>query len=309
MRNAFASEITKLAAQDERVVLLSGDIGNRLFDDFKAKQANRFLNCGVAEANMMGMAAGLGLSGFRPVVYTINSFLTTRCFEQIRDDVCYHNVPVVLVGVGAGLGYASLGPTHHSCEDVAILRALPNMTVLCPADPVETRVALRAALQQSGPVFIRLGKKGEEVVHQQEPRFQIGDALAIDEGKDVCLLSTGVVLPMVRQAAQELKKVGVNAKVFSVPTVKPLNETFLKTLAESFAVVATVEEHSRIGGFGSAVAEWWADNNPKKARLLRFGTNDMFMHEASTLEYAREKLGLSVEKIVKDMSDAWRKRT
>src|SRR6185437_5126918 len=134
MRNAFADELTKLGRADPRVVMLSGDIGNRLFDKFKAACPDRFYNCGVAEANMMGVAAGMAMSGLKPVAYTITPFVTTRCLEQIRVDVCYHNVPVTVVSVGAGMAYASLGPTHHACEDIALLRALPNMKIVCPAD-------------------------------------------------------------------------------------------------------------------------------------------------------------------------------
>src|SRR5712691_8753697 len=161
MRNAFADEITKLGADDTRVVLLSGDIGNKLFDKFKQQAGNRFLNCGVAEANMMSIAAGMALSGLRPVIYTITPFTTTRCFEQIRVDVCYHKAPVIIVGTGSGLSYADLGPTHHSCEDMAILRTRPGMTVLAPADSTELRLALRQALSLGGPVYMRIGKKGE----------------------------------------------------------------------------------------------------------------------------------------------------
>src|SRR5437588_11098242 len=164
MRNAFAAEITALAEKDDRVVLLSGDIGNRLFDNYKERFKTRFFNCGVAEANMMSMAAGMAFSGMRPVAYTITPFITTRCLEQIRVDVCYHNVPVTIVGVGAGLSYASLNATHHSCEDIAFLRAIPNMTVVCPADPFEVRCALTASIQRGGPVYLRLGKKGEPVI-------------------------------------------------------------------------------------------------------------------------------------------------
>src|SRR5262249_51467724 len=159
MRNAFGSEITALADADPRLILLSGDIGNRLVGAFQGRHPDRFYNCGVAEANMIGVAAGLGLSGLRPVAYTITPFITTRCLEQIRVDVCYHDVPVVIVGVGAGLAYASLGPTHHSCEDIAFLRSLPNMAVVCPGDPVEVRLALKASIatRESG-TYIRLGK-------------------------------------------------------------------------------------------------------------------------------------------------------
>lgn len=307
MRNAFAAEITSLASERKNITLLSGDIGNRLFDSYKEKCADRFFNCGVAEANMIGVAAGMALSGLRPVVYTINSFLVNRAYEQIRLDVCYHNVPVVLVGVGGGLGYASLGPTHHSLEDLAVLRVLPNMTVLCPADPVETRVALRAALNHSGPVYIRLGKKGEEVIHKTPPAFSIGEGITIKKGSDVVFLSTGTVLPMAIEAAAELEKNKISVGVISTPTVKPLNPSLLKDVFSEFRIVVTVEEHSRIGGFGASVAEWAIDNAPLKAQLVRFGTADKFLHEASTLDYAREHLGLSKDKIVQEILEKFRR--
>src|SRR6266850_1904913 len=165
MRNAFAAEITALAGEDQRVILLSGDIGNRLFDDYKIRAPGRFFNCGVAEANMIGVAAGMAMCGLRPVAYSITPFVTTRCLEQIRTDVCYHEAPVTIVAVGAGLSYSGLGPTHHSCEDISFLRSIPNMVVICPGDAFEVRAALRAAMQQDRPVYIRMGKKGEPVVH------------------------------------------------------------------------------------------------------------------------------------------------
>ncbi len=307
MRNAFAAEITALGKSDPSIVLLSGDIGNKLFDNYKAAQADRFFNCGVAEQNMVGVAAGMALSGLRPVVYTINSFLIGRSFEQIRLDVCYHNLPVVLVGVGGGLGYASLGPTHHSLEDVAILKSLPNLTILCPADPVETRVMLREAVKQKGPVFIRIGKKGEEVMHKEPLSYKWGDAITITEGKDVCLLSTGVVLPLARDVAKKLSEKNITSRVVSVPMIKPLNEALLKSVFANFSAVVSVEEHFRIGGFGASVAEWLADQGPQKATFLRYGTADEFMHEASTLEYAREKLGLSEQKIISDIEKSLRR--
>ena len=191
MRNAFAKQITALAQEDSRIVLLVGDIGNRLFDDFKANCPNRFYNCGVAEANMIGVAAGLAMSGLRPVCYTITPFITYRCMEQIRVDVCYHHVPVLLVGTGSGLSYASLGATHHSCEEMGMLRLLPGLTILAPADEMEVRSAVKAAVRHSGPVYMRIGKKGEPVVHKAEPPFTIGKAIPMREGKDSCLLSTG----------------------------------------------------------------------------------------------------------------------
>lgn len=294
MRNAFASEITALAKEDPRVVLVSGDIGNRLFDDFKASAPGRFVNAGAAEANMIGLAAGMAMSGLRPVVYTINSFLTTRCYEQIRIDLCYHRLPVVLVGVGAGLSYASLGATHHSLEDVAALRVLPNMTVVCPGDPWEVRLALRGSLHQEGPVFLRLGKKGEPLIHPQAPHFTIGKAIVVKPGTQICLLSNGHILSSTMKLAEILEQKGVSAQVVSFHTVKPLDKDFLHNAFSKFSLVVTVEDHSVLGGLGGSVAEWLADN-PSPARLCRIGTPDEFLMEAVDNEYARERFGLSPE--------------
>jgi transketolase len=308
MRNAFAAEITALAAQDERIVLLSGDIGNRLFDEFKERYPRRFLNCGVAEANMIGLAAGLALSGLRPVTYTIASFTTVRCLEQIRVDACYHHLPVVIAGVGAGLSYAANGCTHHSCEDIALLRVLPGMTVVCPGDACEVRLALRAALQEDGPVYLRLGKKGEPVVHQQPPEFIIGKGITVRAGTDVCLLSTGNMLPVTISAAEELAPYGISARVVSLHTVKPLDSDLLAALFAAFPLVVTVEEHSILGGLGGCVAEWLADRPPQPGRLIRIGTADHFLHEAGEQDHAREHYGLTPEKIAAKILGAWNTR-
>jgi transketolase len=300
MRNAFADELTRLGDEDSRIVMLSGDIGNRLFDKFKARHATRFFNCGVAEANMMGVAAGLAMNGLRPIAYTITPFVTTRCLEQIRTDVCYHEVPVTIVAVGAGLSYAGLGPTHHSCEDIAFLRSLPNMVVMCPGDAFEVRAALRASLRQEQAVYIRIGKKGEPVVHEAPiANFEIGKAITIVDGSDVCLLSTGNMLPEAVAAGRELEARGLSARVVSFHTVKPLDEACLRETFDRFALVATLEEHSRIGGFGSAVAEWLVDARIAPKKFIRFGTPDAFFKQSGEQEFAREMLGLSAHHIVK----------
>lgn len=298
MRNEFAASITRLAAADPRVVVLSGDIGNRLFDTFRDQFPDRFYNCGVAEANMTSVAAGMAMCGLRPFIYTITPFVTTRVMEQIRIDICYHNVPATIVGTGSGLSYASLGPTHHSLEDVAMLRALPNMHVLCPADVTEVRLALAAVLKIDGPAYIRLGKKGEPVVHQQEPPFVIGKGITIREGKDVCLLGMGNMVATAVDTAALLESKGVSARVVSMHTVKPLDEELLDEAFRRFSVVAVIEEHSRIGGLGSAVAEWLAAQSPQPAaRLLSFGTPDVFLCEAGSQRHARQKSGLAPETI------------
>jgi transketolase len=298
MRNAFADELTKLGDTNPDLVMLSGDIGNRLFDKFKAAHPDRFYNCGVAEANMIGVASGMAMSGFRPVAYTITPFVTTRCLEQIRVDVCYHNVPVTIVAVGAGLAYAGLGPTHHACEDISFLRSLPNMNVICPADAFEVRAALRAVMDQDGPAYIRMGKKGEPVVHDGIPKdFVIGRALPIKKGEDVVLLSTGNMLPEVLEAAELLAAKDVTASVVSFHTVKPLDEACLEEAFSDYKVVATVEEHSLIGGLGSAVSEWMADRTMSTEKFVRFGTPDAFFRESGEQEYARSQLGLSAAQI------------
>jgi transketolase len=296
MRNAFAKQITELAQKDERVVVLAGDIGNRLFDNLKAKCPGRFLNCGVAEANMISTAAGMAISGLRPFCYTITPFVTYRCMEQIRVDVCYHHVPVVMVGTGSGLSYASLGPTHHSCEEMGMLRLLPGLAVVAPADEMEVRGALKAALNYPHPVYIRIGKKGEPIMHKTEPAFAIGKAISMREGADVCLLSCGTMLEVAMAAAEVLGGRGISARVVSFHTVKPLDREMLAEAFGQFKLVATIEEHSVLGGLGGSVAEWLADSGAK-ARLVRFGTCDEFLHETCEQDEARAYFGLTADAI------------
>lgn len=297
MRNAFADELTAIARENPAVVLLSGDIGNKLFDPLKSVDARRFYNCGVAEANMMGVASGLALSGLRPVVYTITPFTTTRCFEQIRVDACYHSAPVVIVGTGSGLSYADLGPTHHSLEDMAILRTLPGMRVLAPCDSTELRLGLRAALKEDGPVYMRIGKKGEAAVHSGTPDFQIGRAIVVQPGSKVCLIAAGTIMTEVLQAAARLRALGIAPEVVSFHTVKPLDRAYLAEACSRFDLIVTVEEHGLIGGLSGAVAEWRASRRDAPPQIA-IGAADEFMHEVGTQEYARRRYGLTADDIV-----------
>ena len=306
MRNAFADEITKLAQADKRIVLLSGDIGNRLFDRFKEACPHRFYNCGVAEANMIGMAAGLAMCGLRPVCYTIAPFLTYRCMEQIRVDLCYHHVPVTLVGTGAGLAYASLGATHHSCEEVGMLRLLPGLNVMAPGDAWEVRACLGAALAQDNPTYIRIGKKGEPLVHESKPEMRVGHALQLSSGSDVALLSSGAMLPEVIALSKLLENQGIRPAVYSLPTVKPLDTQMLEKVFADFRLIATIEEHSVLGGLGGSIAEWKADHSKLPGRLLRFGTEDVFLHETCEQEEAREHFGLVPKQMAERIAEALR---
>lgn len=308
MRNAFADEITALAARDPRIVLVSGDIGNRLFDKFRAEFPDRFYNVGVAEADMISIAAGLAMGGLRPVTYTIASFAVYRCFEQIRIDVCYHHLPVVMVGAGSGLGYAANGATHHSCEDLAVLRSLPNLAVACPADAWEVRSLLEQALQSPGPTYLRIGKKGEPNVHAARPDLRLGQGFTVRRGNDMIVLCAGTLLPEALRSAELLSREGLSVEVVSFHTVKPLDELLLRRAFADFGLVVTVEEHSRIGGLGGAVAEWKVDHPEAAAPLLRLGTADEFLHVASEQEHARHHFGLTAEQMAASICDAWQRR-
>lgn len=302
MRNAFADEVTKLARQDPRLILLSGDIGNKLFDPLKQLDSNRFLNCGIAEGNMMGVAAGMALSGLRPIVYTITPFVTTRCFEQIRVDVCYHKAPVIIVGTGSGLSYADLGPTHHSLEDIAILRTLPGMRVVAPCDANELRSVLSAAILDNFPTYIRIGKKGEEEIFLEPPNLHIGKSIIIKPGVDLALISTGTLMGETIRASELLKLRGLSAEVVSMHTIKPLDFEYLNSAIVKFKHIVTIEEHGLIGGLGGAVSEWCAREH-KNINHIMIGTPDEFMVENGSQEYARKKYGLTSEGIVKKIYD------
>jgi transketolase len=297
MRNAFAKAVTELSDVYPELVMLAGDIGNRLFDEVKEKYPNRFFNCGVAEANMTGVAAGLAASGMRPITYTITPFNTIRCLEQIRLDICYPNLPVIIVGTGAGLSYAGLGATHHSMEDIALLRSLPNMHVVCPADSVEVRLAVADALRLAAPTYIRIGKKGEPVVHQTEPHFEIGKGISIRDGHDVALVSVGNMLPEAVVVADQLQENGISAQVISLHTVKPLDQVLLSNIFASKKLVAVIEEHALIGGASSAILEWGCDQGVDLSKLMRFGGVDCFLSACGGQTQARNLIGLNSENI------------
>ena len=293
MRNAFARAMTELAQERDDVCLLSGDIGNRMFDQFKEVAPTRFLNCGIAEANMMSMAAGMGLSGLRPVVYTITPFTTTRCLEQIRTGVAYHEAPVVIIGTGSGLSYAELGATHHSLEDIAILRSIPNIRVCAPADSLELVAQLRQAITEGKPTYIRIGKKGEPDLYKQTESLGIGKANLLKAGENTLLLSIGPIIAEALKASEELKDEGINLGVASMGSIKPLDEKFLRNrLAEGYTNWISLEEHHITGGLGSALIEWISENKIKNVKLKRMGVGDHFIHELGDQNFMRNREGI-----------------
>lgn len=270
MRTAFIETLCDVAQQDERVWLLCGDLGYSVLERFAERFPERFINMGVAEQNMMGVAAGLARGGKIVFTYSIANFPVMRCLEQIRNDIGYHAANVKIVAVGGGMAYGTAGYTHHGVEDLAVMRVMPNMTVIAPGDPVETRLATRAVAAHNGPCYLRLGKGGEPVVHTTPPEFAIGRALILRAGADVALLSTGAILPMALAASDILADTGVGAAVVSVPTLRPLDRAAIIRAAVPARLVVTVEEHLTWGGLGSAVAEVLSEE-PAGVRLLRLG--------------------------------------
>ena len=258
MRIAFIDTLCELAAADPRIWLLTGDLGYGVLERFRDRFPDRFVNAGVAEQNMTGVATGLALSGAVVFIYSIANFPTFRCLEQVRNDVSYHRANVKIVTVGGGFAYGSHGYTHFGIEDLAVMRVLPNMTVVAPGDPVETRLATRAVADWAGPCYLRLGRGGEVKVHQAEPDFKIGKAITVRKGKDVTLISTGGMLGIALQAAEALSAQKYSAHVLSMPTLSPLDQEAVLAAARATGKIVTVEEHG-LGGLGSAVAQVLAE--------------------------------------------------
>ena len=296
MRDAFNRELNRLAAVDENILLLTADIGFQVFDEFRGNYPDRFYNVGVAEANMIGMATGLALSGKIPFVYTIIPFLTMRAFEQIRTDVCIMNQPVKIIGVGGGVSYGTLGPTHHSLVDLAILRALPNMTVVTPCDPIESILATRASIDHNGPIYIRLGKNGEPNIHKNEYDFIIGKSVKLLPGNDAVIISCGFVTNIALDTARTLSKDGINIGVVNMHTLKPIDTSEIINIAEKTSLILTIEEHNIIGGLGSAVAEVLSENGCGVIHK-RIGIRDNFCYGVGSQEYHLKKNGISVSNI------------
>lgn len=308
MRNEFAKTITEIAKDKKDLVLLAGDIGNRLFDEFKKDFPERFYNCGVAEANMTGVASGLASSGLRPITYTITPFNTARCFEQIRLDICYPNLPVIIVGTGSGLSYASLGATHHSMEDISILRTLPNLQIICPADQKEVRQAVIKAYESNKPTYIRLGKKGEPTIHEDTPNFEIGKSIILKRGNDISLLGVGSALSIARECEEELFTNNIKSDLISFHTPKPIDGELLEKLFQTKKYIVIIEEHGLIGGVGSAVLEWANENKHDTRKIIRFGGPDKFLTGCGNQNEARKLIGLSSDNICQKILEVLKKK-
>ena len=299
MRTAFIETLFELAKQDERIMLIVGDLGFRVVTPFMEQLPRQFLNAGVAEQNMTAMAAGMALSGKTVFTYSIANFPTLRCLEQVRNDICYHHANVKIVSVGGGFAYGSLGVTHHATEDLAVMRALPGMMVVAPGDPIETRAATRAITVYPGPCYLRLGKAGEPNVHQTMIDFELGKAIRMREGSDATLISTGGLLQTTVRAAQRLADGGIQTRVLSMHTLKPLDAEAVLAAARETRAIVTIEEHSIIGGLGSAIAEVLVEADAANVAFKRIGLPSAFSAYIGSQEYLQDRHGLTEEAVSK----------
>jgi transketolase len=306
MRTAFIEALTELAQDDPRITLVVGDLGFGVVTEFAKRFPKQYLNAGVAEQNMTGLAAGMAMAGRIVFTYSIANFPTLRCLEQIRNDVCYHKANVVVVAVGGGLSYGALGMSHHATEDIAILRSLPQMTVVAPGDPVEAKAATRATAAGIGPVYLRLGRAGEPLVHEKPIAWKLGKAVVARHGNDVTLISTGAMLQTAVLAADALAAEGLSVGVLSMHTLKPLDTDAILDAARHTRRIITLEEHSLLGGLGSAVAETLCESDVRNVRFKRIALPSEFSKQVGEQEYLRRLYGLDVDSVIHCVYQLWK---
>ena len=290
MRKTFAAELGKMM-KDGNTFLLSGDLGFSVFEDIKEKHADRYINMGVAEQNMLGVAAGMALAGKNVFVYSIIPFLLYRPFEQLRNDICYQNLPVRLVGVGAGFSYSDAGFTHHSIEDYGILKSLPNISILSPADPKEVSSLMQQVSKVEGPVYLRLSINGEPILHDKHEKLKIGTALEISNGSDILFISTGSILGLALKVAKMLNDLGYSSQILNYHTIKPFDEQSLLRNAIDKKLIVTLEEHVIETGIYSNVVQSLSKNGIS-VKVIPFGVGEPYVHESGTREYMLDRYGM-----------------
>lgn len=297
MRSTFVKVLDKIAEKDEKVICVIGDTGYSVFEDFEKKYKERFVNIGIAEQNFVSFGAGLAAMGMKPFIYNVVSFMTYRAFEQIELDICFQENPVVLVGVGGGHAYGPAGPTHHGYFDISLMTSLPNMTVICPGDPIEMEAAMYHAYSMNTPVYIRIGRSVDPIVHSGLVDFEKSKYIEMNIGKDAVLLVTGTMLKDAVKIVDDLKKSGINISLYSVPFVKPIDEELIIKCSESYDYIFTLEEHSKNGGLGTAVGNVILEKN-LSVRLHKFGFPDMFAPVTGSREYLNKLYGIDSDSVV-----------
>ena len=297
MRNTFVDELLKEAKKNNKIKLLTGDLGYGVLNKFSDELSGQFINAGIAEQAMTGIAAGLALNGDIVFTYSIGNFPSLRCLEQIRNDILYHNANVNIVSVGTGLGYGSLGMSHHGTEDMGVMRCLPNIVIFSPSDKNEAKRVVQLATKTTNPSYIRLGKGGEVDVHDSYIEFEIGDSIKVIEGNTVAIFTTGPIAGEAKEATEKLNELGISTALYTFPTVKPIDEKTIKDCGEKYDLIVTVEEHNIIGGLGSAVAEILSEQK-NKAILKKVGLKDVYVSKVGNQKYLREIYNLDSKSII-----------
>ena len=295
MRNTFINSVIETCNNRDDIFILSGDAGLGVFDSYQVDFPDRFLNMGVAEQNMAGFAAGLAMAGFKPYMYNIIPFVLYRCYEQVRNDICYQRLPVVLVGIGSGVTYAPAGMTHYSVEDIGLVQTLPNLKVFSPIDPVEARLVAQYSLDADSPVYVRLAKRGEPRIHKDE-NIDITRPQEIRAGEDVAIVFHGSISVEVLKAGELLGEQRIYPRLISIPMIQPLDIDRLNEMLSDMKYVVSVEEHFVGSGLGSILSKAYAKMLPPW-RLLTLGIRDGFIHEIKNTEGMRDYFGISAEKI------------
>jgi transketolase len=304
MRDAFVARLCGLAARDDRIVLMTGDLGFKTFDEFRDRFPKRFINAGVAEQNMIGLATGLALEGRVVFAYSIANFATIRCLEQIRNDAAYHQVDVKVVAAGGGFTYGALGVSHHATEDLAIMRALPGITIVAPGDTYESGEATEALANTPGVGYLRLDRAGTTGFSGMAEPFKLGKARLVWPGSDCSIIAVGGIVSEALLAAQHLSSLGISTRVLSMHTVKPLDIQALTDAARETKILCTLEEHVLNGGLGGAVAEALLDAGVVPVRLIRIGLCDQFSSVVGSQGYLRGIYGLDARSIAHRLAGA-----
>lgn len=305
MRDTFVKTLIDIAKKDKNVHLITGDLGFGVLKPFWEQLPDQFTNAGIAEQNMTSFAAGLALQGKTVFTYSIGNFPTLRAIEQIRNDCAYHNANVKIVCVGGGFVYGPLGMSHHATEDLSIMRALPDVTVLAPGDLVEAEYATRAIYETKGTCYLRLGRGGEKQIHDKIDDFKIGKAIKIKDGEKVAIFSTGAIFDEAIEAREMLVEEGIKPALYTFPTVKPIDKETILECAKQYELIVTVEEHNIIGGFGGAISEVLAELSGSRARILKIGLDDKYSSIVGSQKYLRDVYGMSARRIVERVKETY----
>ena len=303
MRDTFVKTLLEIAKKDKNVYIITGDLGFGVLKPFWEQLPDQIINAGIAEQNMTSIAAGLAMQGKIVYTYSIGNFPTLRCIEQIRNDCAYHDANVKVVCVGGGFVYGSLGMSHHATEDIAMMRALPDVTVVAPGDLVEAACATKAIYETPGTCYLRLGRGGEKQIHEKIDNFEIGKAIKIKDGKKVAVFSTGAIFDEVDEACKVLEAEGVTPAVYTFPTVKPIDREIILECARNFDTIITVEEHNLSGGFGSAVAEVLAEEAGGIAKLVRIALDDRYSCIVGSQKYLRKQYNIDASTIIEKVKE------